>query len=310
MHPMTGIPMRRQRGSAVTELLLCVFPYALLLLGVILIGQLSIGKQECFKAVGWSGPRPDEQDLEGDVDEYFFFGPGTATFGEVLPYEPEVSQETEEPVLPYAREDIEAAVSRESVHVSHTTRIEDGEVVVDVTVNATNAGKALLEAGLIEDLDGILGRRTLDPDDLKDLSLSFPINEERCQEVSDTLTSWLAYSRSHAGFSYGLGGQPLAFERTHGDADSLTRAESFRDDFEMGGEDDDVFALECASPDPGGFRGFHASESVDMDAFETMGYQTDDGSVVDPPDYRDEYVIQTDQMKELWKLDFSPDNTR
>ncbi len=297
--------LRRIRGSALTELAICMLPYALVMLGVMLLGQISLGKQEIFKAVNWASPAPGTQDLSGDVDKYFFLGKGTASFHEESPYEPEVDAETEEPVLPYTASDIQAAATREAVHVSQTTRVVDGEVVVDVSVNCTRSGKALQEAGML-DLSGIVGKTTLDPEDVGDLSYNLDVDATLSQEVADTLASWVTYSRSQAGYEYGLGkdmgiSTPLPLEN-----DESGQAAKFRDTFKIGGEaDDNTFACQAVSPNEEGFRGFHADDSIDVDAITNAGFESDDGNV-DPPNMQEPYIKTGDDVVNCWDITFAP----
>jgi len=299
-HPRSS---ERTRGSALTELAICLLPYCLILLGVMLMGQLSLGKQESFKSVAWAGSRPEAQILDGEVDRHFFPGPGTATFGETLPYSPVVQADSEEPVLPYTAADIAAAASRDAVNVSHTTRVENGEVVVDLQVTKTRAGQAMEDAGLVSDLDSIVGKQELDPSDLGDVSYSFPVNTDVAGDIARTLTSWVDYSRSYAGFSYKLGAKPLPLETPGEDAEAL------RESFTMGGEDDDVFALQSASPNPEGFRGAHAdgaTEPVDLEAYPTMAYDSDAG-IVDP-EASTQSVSETGtvDLAPFWSLTYEP----
>ncbi len=276
----------QQRGSAMTELMICMLPYTMLILGVILIGHLGLGKQEVYKAVAWTSPRPDVQ-TEAEVEDFFFLGLGgqsTPSFNEEI-FETEdemsryivASQSEDEPVLPYDSEDVATAATVGAINVVHSIEIEDGQLKPSIHVNATRAGKEMQRAGLI-DMRDVTGTIEREPGQLSDIDLAFSVDPTLSEDVATALGSWLRYSRSEAGYEYQLTtGDHFYGEEEDSDQDR------FREAYQLSAPEDDPdrYAEYATSFNPLGHRGSHYKDDVDMAAFHSLN-PADDGSVIAP----------------------------
>ncbi len=292
------------RGNAMIELLLCLAPYLLILFGVMLVASLSLGKQESLKAAAWAAPLPEAQTTEQAKNMNFFRGPfGTPLLSENTGYNPSVSAEDEEPVLPYAAEDIKAALTRSAVRVVHTTRVEDGEVVVDVNIVPTRSGAELAKMGLIS-LENLPGGQTIKPEDLANLDFDFNIEPELLDELAQALGSWLGYSQALGGFSYRLplSSQPLPLEDVGEGAAALRR------EFAVGGEDQPELGCMSAYMQPDGNRGCHWREQVHLDDFAPAGFRASDNTTVDPLDggLTAQTIPSGDSGEKCWEKSFEP----
>jgi hypothetical protein len=191
---------RRQAGSALTEFLICLFPYAMILTGVIVLGQLGLGTQEAQKAAILAGPLPEEQSEEA-IREYAF-GAMEETdsrheFGFRETVNPELSQsyENEEPVLPYT--------GRDDVHAGFV-RIENPRAVARVDVN--DEGEVVVETEIRRSAVGsyLQGFRIMSTD-----RGSTDGHED---DIRRLLGDWLTYSRATATYAYAFGGGALPQE--------------------------------------------------------------------------------------------------
>jgi hypothetical protein len=195
MKPMhdrrTRIDRRGQRGSAMTELMLLLFPYAMILLGTFVVSWLALGLQEAQKTAILAGPLQGAQ-TEEEILEQHFAGMTdqrhSISFSEEV--DPELNQnyKDEEPVLPYEdRDDVHAGFVRiENPRVIADMDIVDGEVVITERVVRTPEGAYLRTFGIMsEDRDSDEGREA---------------------DINDLLGDWLSYSRARAEYSYTHGG--------------------------------------------------------------------------------------------------------
>jgi hypothetical protein len=263
-----------RRGNAMTELLICLFPYTIMLLGVVLLTEICMGKQEMLKSVAWTSPKPAEQTGDEVASRFFVRENGTGKLTETIPYTPDAEKTTEEPVLPYEGDDITAAITRSAVNISHTSRVEDGKLVVDVDVNATREGNEMIASGIVNIPDDLLSGITIDPD--ADVKMDFDVDEELAGNIAEILGDWVGYSASNAEFSYQLKQGLMA-----GETDD-EGAQQFRQEFVLGGDIQPEFTFYCATPNNEGFHGYHCSDSVDMSDFSAKTVVADDSTTVDP----------------------------
>lgn len=285
-----------------TELLICILPYSLIILGATTVTYLLIGQQEVLKTIAWASPKPDKQ-TEDDVTARFFVGtPGTLSFAEDNEYEPEVSDTKQEPVLPYSQKDIAAAISRGSVRVVHKTSLDaTGNVSIDVNISTTKGGGELQKLGII-DAGNLESEKDVNPEEIEDMSFDFDIDEDITGEMAETLASWLTYSKSEMTYKYQLGVQGRLPLESEGDD-----ADAFRKEHILG-EGQPEFAFESASPNPEGERGYLIEDDVDMEAFKDMDYNSEDGSAVDPidADLNDLIIKEGEPAEKFWDKDAVP----
>ncbi|MCX7934336.1 MAG: hypothetical protein N3A66_03650, partial [Planctomycetota bacterium] len=192
---------------------------------------------------------------------------------------PSASAAEEEPILPYTAEDIKAALTRSVLRVVHTTRVEDGELVVEVNIVPTRSGADLAKMGLIS-LGEVPGKHTVKPEDLENLDFAFNIETEILDEMAQALGSWLGYSQALGGFSYRLpiGSQPLPLEDTGEGAAAL------RSEITVGGEEQTALSCISAYMKPEGNRGCHWRDQVHLDDFAPAAFRASDGTIVNPVD--------------------------
>lgn len=189
-----------QRGSAMMELLVSLLPYLLIMMGAVFFWHLMLGKQELFKYTA------AESIMGDDVDGQDFFGnlAGTITVFSGVIYdansedtfniETDVSEDEDEPVLPYDAEgeDFKSAVSRGAYNISSNA---DGTV----DVSLSKYGQRLADRGLIS---GMVTGESLPAD----TNLDFDVDPQICRDVSLALGEWISYrGASGSSYSYSLG---------------------------------------------------------------------------------------------------------
>ncbi|MHC4883767.1 MAG: hypothetical protein ACYTGH_01635 [Planctomycetota bacterium] len=170
-----------------TELIVLTLPYAAIFVGIMVITNLTLGKQEAQKAAILAAPQPDAQSLD-DVQAYVFeqvSNTGNANiqigFSEEEDYIPDQDYATEEPVLPYGEggldgeNDLHAGLVLLSYRVEQSSSIQGGQVEVTETVHTTNEGRILEDNRIIDALE---------------------------EDMAVLLNDWLTYSRANARFSY------------------------------------------------------------------------------------------------------------
>ncbi len=186
-----------QRGNALVELLLVIFPYAMIFLGVTILGQLALGRLEAQKAAVYAGPTSGEQ-TEADIRDRYFLGMQDERHAIDFSEEENValaqSYEDEEPILPFdSRDDIHAGFVRiENPRVVSEITVEDGEVVTTERVQRTRMGGYLNDFGI--------------------MSSEQATSEGREGDMATLLGDWLTYSRARVRYGYTYGGPSLPGE--------------------------------------------------------------------------------------------------
>ena len=118
--PRRGHPphRHRRRGSALTELAICLLPYSLLFIGSLIFWQLGMGMQESAKAVAWYASDPRALTAEDVRMRFFIRDLGQVDIpGKRFDVLSNPAEDAEEPVLPYGNSvggimDLEAAIAR------------------------------------------------------------------------------------------------------------------------------------------------------------------------------------------------------
>ena len=201
----------RQRGSAITELVLLIFPYAMCVVGVIVLGHLAIGKQESQKLAFLAAPLPGDQSADSDFMRTFAFAGwnignpgsanatfmrgvnGVAAFRENTAFVPDATRANDEPVLPYTAEDIDAAFIRLSYTVTNNNTVSGGSVQSSVTRQTTATGQFLETYDIMSNgaANGIEG------------------------DAAGILGEWLDFSQAQTEYGFSFGGKDggeVAFE--------------------------------------------------------------------------------------------------
>lgn len=315
----------RQRGSAMTELMICLFPYAMIVLGVILIGHLALGRQEVNKAVAWAATKPLEQS-RSDVSRHFYKGVGVteeefefrdeafATEGELEAYLP-VDDARDEPILPYSGTDVEAAVTRSAIRVRASVSIgTSGRPEVNVGINVTREGREMAQAGLV-DVQGVDQNIGIGAGEMGDININFPVDQAMSQDIADALGSWMTYSRAEGGYEYSLeaGGEgfreEMVIEQETGSTDRQELRKTWRleppednPDTAEDESDPDALAFYAASKNEEGARGAHHNDSVDMEAFTDL--TPVDGNLLSPDNPPRPSMDQNDADKDFWDRTF------
>lgn len=255
---------RKRRGSAMVELMICLLPYSLMVLGISLLSDLTVSRQELLKAMAWSSPKPNDQ--SGEVDDtsnkrkFFANSQGKAAFWEQS-INPAAGRL--EPVLPYDSSglDMAAARVRLSTRVKRSyDRQSDGTIKSVVSEEQTGLGKYLESRG-IDLLDGEISLAlgefvsyrqsggTYTNQEM--MSLSPEILDEGKYELSN------APSGSPTGYSmrkaYVLG--KTAAEAT---ADEVPEPPAGQGPPDEAKETDSLATFYSAAPDPAGYRGDHS----------------------------------------------------
>ncbi|MFH0911478.1 MAG: hypothetical protein V1918_08260 [Planctomycetota bacterium] len=182
---------RRERGSALTELAILLFPYAMLLLGVILLGELSLGRQESQKASFFATALPGVQSRETMLEYTFPGRAGNARnqidFTEVQDPDLDQSYSEEEPVLPYlSPQDIHAGFIRiENPRQENTLRTDDGTVSLQTQTVTTFEGYYLRNMGILPDREA---------------------------DIARLLGAWATYSAARTQYGFTYGGRALRGE--------------------------------------------------------------------------------------------------
>ncbi|MBN2712340.1 MAG: hypothetical protein JXR97_07940 [Planctomycetes bacterium] len=278
-----------------TELLICIVPYCMVMLGVILIGHLALGKQEGYKAMAWAAPTPEEQTLD-EVNSKFYYGTGGKHefSDQIFLTENDmpivVDDKTEEPVLPYDMNDIYTAVITASVKTTARVTLENGVPQVNVNVRTTEAGKEMDAAGILDMSDANIST-TVDPDEVSEVSAEVGTTartNEICTEVADLLGDWLLVSRAEAKYHYGFNkeagglytGTGFDLEDPQG-AEPEDRAK-FRETFDISAPDDDKdkFAFYSTSINEDADLGALYDETVDIGKFGDL-YSDEGGVLID-----------------------------
>lgn len=199
------------RGSAMMELMLCLLPYALVMMGAMFLWYVQAGTQEIYKhttamamsegAAGDGGKRVHVGTLSSGTLTTYTQGEGGA-YNAAL----DVDATRDEPILPYDRdgEDIKAAVTRDAI----TVRIRwDGTLIVE----STTIGSQLRREGLIS---GLVTGRGLD----LDADLSFDIESEPMRDLSTMFAErdFRTTVVRGAAYEYASAGRRLPFEESMG----------------------------------------------------------------------------------------------
>ncbi len=191
------------RCAAMTEFLLCMFPFAVIFTGVILFGELMLGKQSSAKAFVYASSSPSEE-VDSEIESMFFQGQhGTPTISYEAEYEPE-TEDDDEPVLSYTSDDMEGALTVGSVYAVYDPDTGMFEL------HATSAGNRLAKLGLI-DLSSLTGSTYTQDQISGSLTLNI-LDEEICQDLADILGVWMDMTRVQVQYAYSLRvkeGQPI-----------------------------------------------------------------------------------------------------
>lgn len=200
---------RDERGSALMELMLCLLPYALVMLGAMFLWYVQAGKQEVFKYLTTTAMAGGGGTTAGRVRQGELLSGAVTTFDRhsEAAYNAALNVDAarDEPVMPYdpAGTDLAAAFTRDAIRV----RLRwDGTL----DVHATESGNQLVQAGLIEDLVTGSG---LDVN----TDLSFNINMEVMQDLSASFAARDFQATLVRGAAYryrASGSRPLPFETT------------------------------------------------------------------------------------------------
>lgn len=294
-----------------TEMLICLFPYAMIVLGVLLIGHLGLGRQEVHKAVAWASAKPGEQ-TGNDVMKHFYKGTKSTeaqigfseasfeTEAEMDPYIT-VSEETEEPVLPYDQQDVKAAVTNAAIRAGVTIGIGSGGTPeVTVNVNVTREGREMADAGLV-DVDGVAQQITGGPGEMGDIEIDFPVDDAMSDDIAAALGGWLRYSRSESSYEYQLDTgegfrEEVAYETESGGTGRTELRKAWR--LEAPEDDPDALAFYASSKNEDGDRGNHYDESVDMAAFQDL--HPVEGQVITPDQNEEPSMDQNQSDKNYW----------
>ncbi|MHC4870851.1 MAG: hypothetical protein ACYTFY_03305 [Planctomycetota bacterium] len=215
---LRGIVRNTIRGSAMTELLLLTFPYAMILIGITVLGMLALGKQEARKATLLAAPWPGVQDFD-QIQNLVFTGMTSnermdVSFSEENDYTPEQYYSDQEPVLPYTdsseageENDIHAGFVRIGYTSRSVSNISAGEVTTEESTVLNSTGQYLENYG---------------------------ISPDREDDVAEALNGWIDYSRVTANFSYTYGGEAAHFEERaaeYAPDSGQYEARNFRDSF-------------------------------------------------------------------------------
>lgn len=218
----TGEPARHVRcaGVAITEVLLLFFPYTMCLIGLLILGHLALGKQECQKLSILAAPLPGDQDTEASFQETFGFlgwhmdsfmstnstflegSSGVVAFQENASFVPDATRANDEPVLPYGggANDISAGFIRLAYFPTTETRVVNGVPVTTTTVATTESGAFLLRYRIMAG-EGTDGREA---------------------DIETLLGDWLRFSEARTQYGFAFGGEAMAAE------DSTSQANEFR----------------------------------------------------------------------------------
>lgn len=211
---MYAIGRHRQRGTALTELVLCLLPYLIVLLGAIFFWHLMLGKQEVIK-YSTSAAMPGE----GTISESAFFGKlkGTATRSGVETFSfgnngadasfNDLAQVTEEdePVLPYKNngEDLKRAIELAGISVYYS--VEEG----GYKLSLGETGNRLKALGFLDVDTKAVYKNT---DDIK-VNVT---QMDMLQEASQALGEWVSYRGAYGNYTYtvpfGKGRLPMEAE--------------------------------------------------------------------------------------------------
>lgn len=183
-----GAPGRgAARGSAITEFMICLFPYMIILLGAIFFWHIALGKQELFdysQAAAATGDA-DKAEKSWTLDgarrlnaPRQYAASDEASYNAKVGVDPKI----DEPVLPYAAngEDFKACVSR---GVYNVTANADGTI----DVSLSHRGHLYLNKGIIKNVK--IGNHLS-----ANANLDFDVDEEIAAAVSRALGEWISYS--------------------------------------------------------------------------------------------------------------------
>ena len=272
------------RGSAVTEFIICMFPYMLILLGAIFFWHLAVGKQKLFDYSQSAATLGQGKDSFGNFDgKKTLRSPVRYDSGSELAYNAKVGVRTEidEPVLPYSEdgEDFKACVSR-GVYNVHANA--DGSI----NVHMSSQGRRYKEKGLITD--------TVTGDNLSaDTNISFEVNPEIARAVSQALSRWITYTGVDGGrYRYTLqfgAGETLGLE-----TGVVTDNWRSRNGVTVGGNR--VFGAYSARIEDSGLRGSYTDVRLsDLDAVAgTQVTSLDKGAELDGLNYN-KYFLDNGQ---------------
>ncbi len=210
---MKSTQQKNIRGSALTELLILTFPYAMILIGISVLGMISLGKQETIKASMLATPWPDRQS-KSDINALTFIGMDTnpkikIDFDEETDFTPEQRYADQEPILPYtdsndsgAKNDIHAGFVRIGTNARSSTTIKGGEVTVNTTVEKNGIGNYLE---------------------------NFSIMPDREDDIAAAMNGWIDYSKATAKFSYTYGGKKQYYEKLAAGSDIAPNQSAHRE---------------------------------------------------------------------------------
>lgn len=257
---------RNERGSALMELMLCLLPYGLVMLGALFLWYVQTGKQEVFKyltsaAMAGGGGVP----VAGRVQQGRLLTGSVATYDQgaedVYNVDLDVDATRDEPVMPYdpGGTDLAAALTRGAISVNLQW---DGTI----NVHATESGNQLARAGLIE---GLVTGQGLD----LNTDLSFNINMEAMQDLSASFAArdFQATLARGAAYQYTASGSgALPFETT------LERWRRGTLTF-GGGETESALWLGAGDPDVRGM--YEPGTGWNLDAAGTLEAHGDEGGL-------------------------------
>lgn len=272
-------PGRAGRGSALTELAICLLPLGLALMGILLLGQLAMGSQEARKAVAWYLASPEAR-VQGDLEDRFFrWDRGRAEIPDKRAgVTPEPAVEWEEPVLPYgdrvgAATDLDAALARSLFYFTRTDGSQGWRDPKGVTAK-------LARLGLLASMDPPVG----EPQAMQAIALLLGGTRNGGEPSPD---AWLRYAAvqvdSYTGglATLGLGQRELPLE-TPGET-----SDRFRGEWKLEGGDGQPLAwLEALVHPKEAFLGSHAPGAEPTVRLERMpgAIQTPEGESVSPKD--------------------------
>jgi hypothetical protein len=225
-------PTRRARrlcrGSAMTELVILIFPYAMIFIGVTVLGSLVLGKMQAQKASILAAAVPEEQDFEY-VDDHAYLrhienggtvGTAEVEFAEEVGYSPPQDYATEEPVLPYeSGQDLHAGFINLSYSAHASGSISGGRPTTNESGAQMNSiGQYLTDYGIMPD---------------------------REEDLASVLGDWVTYSRARTEYRYAYGGSRLPRE-------SVPDGGDLRGEFvlEQGGEEGIAYFSASRQVDP------------------------------------------------------------
>ncbi len=191
--------MKNNQGTALIELVICMLPYILIIMGAIFFWHLVAGKQEAVKYFTTSSTLNDTS-----LKSEYFFGKmkGMAYVGDQVTYDNEEDfnsvagiTEDDEPVLPY---DSNGDDMQRAFELSGTQVYFDSSSG-GYKVRRTQAGSRIAQLGLMGNLDTSTVYNEGD-----DISVDITDEDDVLPQISVSLGDWIDYKSSTANYSYAL----------------------------------------------------------------------------------------------------------